>query len=116
PLTHPSPSTSYSLSLHDALPIYLRVLALTISAALLTGILFGLAPALRASCQDPASILQQSVRSVARGAGKLGKTLVVSQVAVSLVLLLGAGLLVGTFQRLRSLNFGFEKDNLLEIF
>jgi len=94
----------------------LRVLALTISAALLTGILFGLAPALRASCQDPASILQQSVRSVARGAGKLGKTLVVSQVAVSLVLLLGAGLLVGTFQRLRSLNFGFEKDNLLEIF
>src|SRR5207249_7245374 len=84
PLTHPSPSTSYSLSLHDALPIYLRVLALTISAALLTGILFGLAPALRASCQDPASILQQSVRSVARGAGKLGKTLVVSQVAVSL--------------------------------
>src|SRR6266566_5353247 len=94
----------------------LRVLALTISAALLTGILFGLAPALRASCQDPASILQQSVRSVARGADKLGKTLVVSQVAVSLVLLLGAGLLVGTFQRLRSLNFGFEKDNLLEIF
>src|SRR5437899_12037087 len=39
----------------------LRVLALTISAALLTGILFGLAPALRASCQDPASILQQSL-------------------------------------------------------
>lgn len=94
----------------------LRVLALTIAAALLTGVLFGLAPAWRASRQDPAIVLQQGSRSLAGGAGKLGKTLLVSQVAVSLVLLLGAGLLVGTFQRLRSLNLGFEKDNLLEIF
>ena len=93
----------------------LRVLALTVSVALLTGILFGLASAWRASRQDPAVVLQQGARNLAGGAGKLGKMLMVSQVALSLVLLLGAGLLVGTFQRLRTLDLGFEKDNLLEI-
>ena len=93
----------------------LRVLVLTIAAAILTAVLFGFAPAWRASRQDPAIVLQQGSRSLAGGAGKLGKTLIASQVAVSLVLLLGAGLLAGTFQRLRSLNLGFEKDKLLEI-
>ena len=45
----------------------------------------------------------------------MGKALIITQVALSLVLLLGAGLLVRTFQELRSLNLGFKKDNLLEV-
>ena len=93
----------------------LRVLALTLSVAVLTGILFGLAPAWRSSRQDPAFALQQNARSLGGGSGKLGKSLIVAQVALSLVLLLGAGLFVRSFQRLRSVNFGFEESRLLEV-
>jgi predicted permease len=93
----------------------LRVLFVALLVGVLTGILFGLAPTWHSSRQDPAVVLQQASRSLAGGAGKLGKGLIITQVALSLVLLLGAGLLVGTFQRLRSVNLGFDKHNLLEI-
>jgi predicted permease len=93
----------------------LRVLSIAIFIGVLTGILFGLAPTWHSSRQDPTVVLQEGSRSLAGGAGNLGKALIVTQVALSLVLLLGAGLLVRTFQELRSLNLGFEKDDLLEI-
>jgi predicted permease len=93
----------------------LRVLALTVSVAILTGILLGLAPGRRSSRQDPASTLRQNARSVAGAVGGLSKALIVTQVTLSLVLLLGAGLLVRSFQRLRSINLGFQRDSLLEI-
>ena len=93
----------------------LHVLSLTISAAILTGILFGLAPAWRSSREDPASMLQQNARSLSGGAGKLSKSLIVTQVALSLVLLLGAGLFVRSFQRLRSVDLGFQRESLLEV-
>ena len=93
----------------------LRVLSLTICVALLTGILFGLAPAWRASSRDPAAVLQQNARSLSGGASRLGKTLIIIQVALSLILLLGAGLFVRSFQLLRSADFGFQKEGLLEI-
>jgi predicted permease len=93
----------------------LRVLALTLSVAILTGILFGLAPAWRSSRQDPALALQQNTRSFSSASGKLGKILIVAQVALSLVLLLGAGLFVRSFQRLRSVHFGFDQAALLEV-
>lgn len=93
----------------------LRVLSIALFIGVLTGILFGLAPTWHSSRQDPAVVLQQGSRSLAGGASKLGKALIVAQVALSLVLLLGAGLLVRTFQELRSLDLGFKKDNLLEV-
>jgi predicted permease len=93
----------------------LRVLALTLSIAVLTGILFGLAPAWRSSRQDPALTLQQNSRGLGSGSSKLGKLLIVAQVALSLVLLLAAGLFVRSFQRLRSVNFGFDESGLLEV-
>ena len=92
-----------------------RILSITLFIGLFTGILFGLAPTWHSSRQDPATVLQQGSRGVAGGAGKLGKALIIAQVALSLVLLLGASLLVRTFQELRSLDLGFGKDNLLEI-
>src|SRR5438046_10435328 len=76
----------------------LRVLSLTVSVAILTGILFGLAPALRSSAEDPAAVLQQNARSLSGGASKLNKALIITQVALSLVLLLGAGLFVRSFE------------------
>ncbi len=93
----------------------LRVLSLTVSVAILTGILFGLAPALRSSAEDLAAVLQQNARSLSGGASKLNKALIITQVALSLVLLLGAGLFVRSFERLRSVDLGFERENLLEL-
>jgi predicted permease len=91
------------------------VLLLTASAAILTGILFGLAPAWRASRQDPAAVIQQTARSLGGSTGKLGKALIVAQVALSLTVLLGAGLLVRSFRKLCSANLGFEKESVLQI-
>jgi predicted permease len=92
-----------------------RVLSLTASVAILTGILFGLAPAWRASRADPASVLRQNARSLAGATGKLGKALIVTQVALSLTLLLGGGLLARSFQKLCSANLGFEKKSVLAV-
>ena len=91
------------------------VLSIALLAGLSTGTVFGSVPAWSATRQDPASVLQQGARSLAGGASRLGKGLIITQVAVSIVLLLGAGLLVRTFQRLRSIDLGFEKASLLEI-
>jgi predicted permease len=92
-----------------------RVVVLTMSVAIFTGLLFGLAPAWRSSRQDPGSVLRQSTRGASGGVGALGRTLIIAQVALSLVLLLGAGLFVRSFQRLRSIDTGFQKQNILEI-
>jgi predicted permease len=92
-----------------------RVLFLTLAVATLTGILFGLAPAWRSSREDPAVVLQQGSRSVAGGASGFGKALIVAQVALSLVLLLGAGLLLRSFLALRSVNTGFARESVLEV-
>ncbi|MGC1613802.1 MAG: ABC transporter permease, partial [Candidatus Acidiferrum sp.] len=93
----------------------LRVLSLTLFIAILTGILFGLAPAWRSSCEDPASVLQQNARCLSGGASELSKVLIITQVALSLVLLLGASLFVRSFQRLRSVDLGFNQSGLLEV-
>ena len=93
----------------------LRVLALTIAVAVFTAILFALAPAWRASRQDPAAVLQQGARVLSGGLGKLTSALMVIQVALSMVLLLAAGLLVTSFTKLHNLDFGFPKDRVLQI-
>ncbi len=93
----------------------LRVLGVTMAAAILTGVLFGLAPAWRSARQDPAAVLQHNTRSLASGGNRLSQALIVAQVSLSLILLLGAGLLVKSFQKLHSLDLGFAKDRLLEV-
>ncbi len=91
-----------------------RVLLLTAAVAILTGILFGMAPAWRCSREEPASVLQRNARSTGGATGKLGKVLMVTQVALSLVLLLGAGLLARSFQRLCTVDLGFD-ERVLEV-
>ena len=92
-----------------------RVLALTMAAAILTAVLFGLAPAWRSARQDPAAVLQRNKRSFASGGNRLSQALIVVQVSLSLILLLGAGLLMKNFQKLHSLDLGFAKHTLLEV-
>jgi ABC-type antimicrobial peptide transport system permease subunit len=83
--------------------------------AILTGILFGIAPAWRSSREDPAIVLQQNARNLSGGTGNLSKALIITQVALSLVLLLGAGLLARSFEKLCSIDLGFQKESVLEI-
>jgi predicted permease len=92
-----------------------RVLAFTASVAILTGVLFGLAPAWHATREDPNSALQQSSRTLGRGTGALGKSLIITQVALSLVLLAGAGLFIRTLEKLREVQPGFRIGGVLQV-
>ncbi len=89
-----------------------RVLAVTASVAVVTGILFGLAPAWLSSRQDPAALVQQNTHRLASSTGVLGKSLIVTQIALSLILMLGAGLLARSFQKLCSIDPGMEESVL----
>jgi putative ABC transport system permease protein len=91
-----------------------RVFAFTASVAVLTGLLFGIAPAWRGTRVDPQSAMKANARGVIEGAKLgLGKVLVTAQVALSLVLVVGAGLMLSTFWKLISLDAGFERDKVL---
>ncbi|MBI3415459.1 MAG: ABC transporter permease [Verrucomicrobia bacterium] len=94
----------------------LRVLLFTTAAALLTGILFGLVPALRSSRIDLTSALKGTAGSVAGNASRqrLNQALVVTQVALSLALLAGAGLFVRTLRNLKGMDMGFNRKNVVQ--
>lgn len=94
--------------------IDLRVLGFTIALSWLTGILFGLAPAWRATKVDLAPSLKDSFRSSSGAARSyFTKALVVAQVAISLLLMIGAGLFLSTLLNLYRVDPGFNTHNLL---
>ena len=93
----------------------LRILAFTLGLTLVTGLVFGLLPALRASRPDPWTTLKDTVGSIAGTGGSLflRKGLVTAQVALSFLLLFGAGLFVRSLQNLQGADTGVALDNLL---
>jgi putative ABC transport system permease protein len=98
----------------EAARVDATVLLFTVAIMLLTGVLCGLAPALRAAHIN----LQDAIKEGARGSGsaankRLNNVFVVSQLALSLVLLIGAALFVQSFRNLLSVNPGFRADNVL---
>ncbi|MBZ5538713.1 MAG: ABC transporter permease [Acidobacteriia bacterium] len=92
-----------------------RVLEFTFLLSLLTGILFGLVPALQSSRPDLTESLKESGRGTTTGRQrqKFRNVLVVAEVALSLVLLIGSGLTIRSFYRLQQVNPGFTAQNLL---
>jgi macrolide transport system ATP-binding/permease protein len=96
-----------------------RVLLFTLAITFLSGILFGLAPSLRGSRVDLTPSLKESASSLPGAAAhagrrfRLGDALVVAQVVLSMVVLVGAGLLVRTLRNLRGINPGFDAQNIL---
>ena len=92
-----------------------RILAFTAGLTVLTGIIFGLAPALRASRPDLWTTLKDTMGSIAGRSGSLylRKGLVAAQVALSFLLLFGAGLFVRSLQNLKTTETGVALDNLL---
>ena len=105
----------------DAIALDGTVLAFTLAVSVVTGILFGLAPALRAVRVDLSSSMKAGGRS-AQGDGGLGSSrrrlrslLVVAEVAISLMLLIGAGLLVRSFVRLQNVSPGFDPEGVVSM-
>ena len=92
-----------------------RILSFTLGLTFLTGIIFGLLPALRASRPDPWKTLKDTVGSIAGAGGSLflRKGLVTVQVALSFLLLFGAGLFVRSLQNLKTTDTGVGLDNLI---
>jgi predicted permease len=97
----------------QTLPMDWRVLAFVAAITLVTGVVFGIAPALRGTSMNVSSSLKETSRSVVGGRSLLGKALLVVQVAISLVLLIGAGLFLQTLSNLRRVDVGFNPHNLL---
>ena len=92
-----------------------RLLLFSVAIATVSALLFGLAPALRAARTQPGDVLREQSRSTTGGARqiRIRDWLVVSQVALAFVLLVGAGLLIASFQRLRHLDLGIKPDGVL---
>ena len=98
----------------DGLSIDWRVLAFTLGVSLVTGVLFGLAPAFDALRLNLNDAMRDGTRATAGSSrGRLRDVLVVSEIALALVLLVGAGLLLRTLNRLMSVRLGFETENVL---
>jgi predicted permease len=92
-----------------------RVLAFTTAVIVLTGILFGMAPALRSSAVNLSATLKEGGRGLVGGHHRLRYLLVVTEIALSLVLLIGAGLLVRSFLRVQQVDPGFAPQNVLSL-
>jgi predicted permease len=90
-----------------------RILAFTFSIATFTGVLFGLAPAVQSTRPDVAPSLKDESGSVMGGRGRLRKVLVATQVAISLLLLIGAGLFIRTLDNLLRVDVGFRTASLI---
>jgi len=99
----------------DGVAVDARVLAFTALAALLSGLLFGALPSLRAARTDVVAGLRQGGRGGSGSRRGLQSALVVSQVALALVLLVGSGLLLRTFARLQSVDPGYRTENRLSL-
>jgi len=98
----------------DELTIDGGVLAFTLAITLLTGLLFGLAPAILAARQDPNDALRRGGRSGEGGvSARIRRALVVAEVALSLILLAGAGLMIRSLSSVRQVTPGFRSDHML---
>jgi putative ABC transport system permease protein len=91
----------------------LRVLGVALAAAAATGILFGLAPAATLSKSGPGALLRAA--TTVRGGGRMQRTMIAVELALSVVLLVGAGLLSRSLQKLSEVNPGFRTDHLLGV-
>jgi putative ABC transport system permease protein len=112
-------SAALRAALPEALPristvgLDLRVLCVTVVASLATGLLFGLAPALQLSRPGGASVLRDGGRNATAGGTRLRSALIVSEIALAVVLTIGAGLFLSSFVRVASVDIGLDPRHVL---
>ena len=99
----------------DEISIDTRVLGFTIGTTLLTGIIFGLVPALQLSKLDLSQSLKETARTSQSGGGRLRNALVVAEIALALILLIGGGLLMKSFLLLQRVDPGFNPTQVLTL-
>ena len=99
----------------ERVTVNLPVLGFTLGLAVLTGLIFGLAPALEATRIDLQDSLKEGGKNVGGGGHRVRHIFVITQVALALVLLIGAGLLVRSLNRLQAVDPGFNAQNLLTV-
>lgn len=99
----------------DEISIDTRVLGFTIGTTLLTGIIFGLVPALQLSKLDLSHSLKETARTSQSGGGRLRNALVVAEIALALILLIGGGLLMKSFLFLQRVDPGFNPTQVLTL-
>jgi putative ABC transport system permease protein len=112
-----------SIKSHIEFPVYLnfsldwRVFAYSFSLALVTGVIVGILPALRASRSNVNDVLRQSGRSISSGIWqrRLRSALVLGQIASSLVLLVVAGLFLRSLQKAKNMDLGFDPDQVVNL-
>jgi predicted permease len=99
----------------ETIPLDFRVLGFALAVSLATGVIFGLAPALEGSGLALSETLKQAGRGITGAAGsrRMRRGLIVGEVALSLVLVIGAGLLIKSFARLLSVHPGFRAEKLI---
>ena len=107
----------FASSIHDLKAIALdwRVFGFTLGLSLLTGVIFGIVPALTGSRPDLLRVLRESASRnlMSFGLRSMRGWLVVTEIALALILLLGAGLLVRSFRELNAVDLGFNRENVL---
>ncbi|MFN8582774.1 MAG: ABC transporter permease [Gemmatimonadaceae bacterium] len=108
-------ASPFGIARIDEVSLNGTVLAFAIGCAVVTGLLFGLVPALHAIRSDLQLVLRQSGRNVAGSGRSVRSTLIVGEVALATALLIGAGLLGVSFVRLQAVSPGFSDDGVVQL-
>ena len=99
----------------EAIALDWRALAFAAAVTGLTALLFGLLPALRASSTSPQTVLHAQTRGVVGGRSRMMRAFVVAEVALSVTLVVGAGLLLRSYENIRSVDLGFDAENVYTV-
>jgi predicted permease len=113
----PNDIANLSIPRVENIPINVPVLCFALAATIFAGLLFGVAPAMQSARANAADVLKESSRGTTAGSSsaRLRRVLVVGEIALSLVLLTGAGLLIESFERVAHGNLGFQPDGVLGV-
>jgi len=112
----PNNIANLNIPIVEKIPVDTKVLAFALAVSLLTGLVFGIVPSLKSARPDLNEGLKESGRSATASRGRRFRAVMaISEIALALVLLVGAGLMIRSFARLQSGKLGFDPQNVLSL-